>query len=131
MHRFHHRFTTHVSPITTAAVHPAEYLVAYLLPFVVAAALLQRLAAPGTVSIAALVIGHAGNLAHTPWLESISQQCVPRWFVSTAHHLEHHRSVRERFSEMPFNMDYLVRVYACACGLALTRMPIHRAIKRE
>ena len=40
-HRFHHRFNTNVSPVVANAVTPAEYFIAYMLPFVVGTAAIR------------------------------------------------------------------------------------------
>ena len=40
-HRFHHRFNVVVVPVSANAVSLAEYIIAYMLPFVVGAAFLR------------------------------------------------------------------------------------------
>ena len=45
-HRFHHKFNLNVSPTTANAVSLAEYVIAYMLPFIAGAALVRALPLP-------------------------------------------------------------------------------------
>jgi len=110
-HRFHHRFNVNVSPVVANAVSLAEYFIAYMLPFVVGAALirpdrLSLLVGVGIVSMNNLLI-------HTPWLHDLSEQWVPWWAVSTSDHLEHHKRLTTHWAAPTISID---RLLACAFG---------------
>merc|ERR1712188_305043 len=84
-HRYHHRFNKFICPIAASAVTQVEYVFAYLIPFVVAGAILQPVPMD-TIPISGLIIGHINNLIHTPWTEELSTKYVPWFGVSTADH---------------------------------------------
>jgi sterol desaturase/sphingolipid hydroxylase (fatty acid hydroxylase superfamily) len=105
-HRFHHRFNVVVVPVSANAVSLAEYIIAYMLPFVVGAALLR----PDRLSLFAAVgiISFNSLLIHTPDLADASARLVPSLFVSTADHLEHHRRLTAHYAAPTFSVDRLL-----------------------
>lgn len=105
-HRFHHRFNTHVPPMAANAVSPVEYIVAYILPLILATPFVQT----DTVSlrIAAGIVSVTNLMIHTPKLSSISEKLMPEWLVSTEDHLEHHRKLNTKYAAPTFNIDYFV-----------------------
>ena len=110
-HRFHHRFNVFVVPVTANAVSFAEYVLAYMLPFVAGASLLR----PDRMSmfLAVGVVSLNNLLIHTPKLADASASLVPWLFVSTADHLEHHRRLTSNYAAPTFSVD---RLLACAFG---------------
>lgn len=74
-HRFHHRFNSHVVPMSANAVSFVEYCFAYMLPFIVGCLLLK----PDALALfaAASLISINNILIHTPSLEKISLLVVP------------------------------------------------------
>mmetsp|Transcript_33506 Transcript_33506/g.70510 ORF Transcript_33506/g.70510 Transcript_33506/m.70510 type:complete len:255 (+) Transcript_33506:140-904(+) len=109
-HRFHHRFNSHVSPVVANAVSFVEYLIAYILPFVLAALLFRP---DGPALFATVCIVSLNNLLiHTPSLEDLSQSLVPWFAVSTTDHLEHHRRLTKNYAAPTLNIDAMLRKFA-------------------
>jgi len=110
-HRFHHRFNTHVVPVTANAVSLAEYALAYMLPFIVGAKLLlpDRL----SMFVAVGIVSLNNLLIHTPALADASARLVPWLFVSTADHLEHHKRLTSNYAAPTISVD---RLLACVFG---------------
>ena len=58
-HRFHHRWNKYVVPVTANAVSLAEYVIAYMLPFIAGAALVADVTlddAAATLDVAAVTL---------------------------------------------------------------------------
>jgi sterol desaturase/sphingolipid hydroxylase (fatty acid hydroxylase superfamily) len=105
-HSFHHRFNTHVPPISANAVTPGEYLVAYVIPFGVA--LVVKRTDLWSLSFGTTVMSICNLLVHTPKLEAWSEEWMPAWLVSTNDHLNHHRKLNTKYASPTFNIDYFV-----------------------
>lgn len=105
-HRFHHKFNVFVVPVTANAVSPAEYAIAYMLPFIVGAMILQ----PDRMSmfLAVGVVSMNNLLIHTPLLADASAKLVPWLFVSTADHLEHHKRLTSHYAAPTLSVDRLL-----------------------
>jgi sterol desaturase/sphingolipid hydroxylase (fatty acid hydroxylase superfamily) len=105
-HRFHHRFNVHVPPMAANAVSPVEYVIAYILPFVIAMPFVE----PDTMSIrlSVSILSLTNILIHTPKLAELSVKVVPEWLVTTEDHLEHHRKLNTKYAAPTFNIDYFV-----------------------
>jgi len=105
-HKFHHRFNIHVPPVAANAVSPVEYIVAYILPFVIAMFFVE----PDTMSIrlSVSIVSLTNILIHTPKLAELSEKVVPEWLVTTDDHLEHHRKLNTKYAAPTFNIDYFV-----------------------
>jgi len=104
-HKFHHQFAVHVPPVSANAVTVVEYLVAYVVPFAVAA----LIARPDELSlrISVYIVSFANLLIHTPKLEKLSER-LPPTFVSTNGHLEHHRKLNMNYAAPTINVDWFV-----------------------
>lgn len=107
-HKYHHRFNTHVPPSSANAVEYQEYILAYLLPFVVA--ILIRDTAAENLAKAAWIIGIANILVHTPNLEGTYD--FGQYFVSTENHMDHHRKLKVHYGSPTFNIDTLVEKFS-------------------
>lgn len=104
-HRFHHRYNTHVPPVSANAVSAVEYLTAYVIPFAVGALVMhptndEMSAAVGIVSVANLLI-------HTPRLEQLSERLVWGPFVSTHDHIEHHKRLTTNYAAPVVKWDWI------------------------
>lgn len=100
-HKFHHQFHFHTPPITANAVTSVEYMVAYVLPFALAAAVVRPTEAELRVAVS--IISVFNLLEHTPRLDGL---VWPRWLVSPQQHLEHHRKGTVHYAAPVFNMDW-------------------------
>jgi sterol desaturase/sphingolipid hydroxylase (fatty acid hydroxylase superfamily) len=109
-HRFHHRFHTHVPPSSANAVTPGEYVIAYVLPFVLP--VLLRPTATSSLKIAMGIISLANLLVHTPKLEALSTKWVPSFLVSTNDHLEHHRKLNSHYASPTVNVDNILNYFS-------------------
>lgn len=106
MHRFHHRFNSIVLPSSASAVSPAEFIVAYMLPFVIAAKLGSCDKPSAIVSV--LCVMTANLYIHTPALEELLTKCLPWVFVSPSDHLAHHRQLSCHYSAPIFHYDRVI-----------------------
>jgi sterol desaturase/sphingolipid hydroxylase (fatty acid hydroxylase superfamily) len=104
-HKFHHTYSSYVTPIVANAVSINEYGLAYMLPFIVASILikptnLELQIGGGIVSICNLII-------HCPSLIKISPY-YPNWFVSPDKHLIHHKTKNASHkAASTFDLDYI------------------------
>jgi len=105
-HKFHHRFNESVPPTSANAVSLAEYGIAYMLPFILAGVLLR----PDVKSmyLAASIVSFNNLLIHTPPLETLATFLLPKVFVSTGKHLEHHRLLTKNYAAPTVNVDLLL-----------------------
>ncbi len=100
-HKFHHQFHHHTPPVTANAVTSVEYLLAYVLPFALAAGLVRP--TEWELRVAVSIISVFNLLEHTPRLDGLSW---PHWLVSPKQHLEHHRKGTLHYAAPVFNMDW-------------------------
>ncbi|KAI2503786.1 fatty acid hydroxylase-like protein [Fragilaria crotonensis] len=105
-HRFHHRFNTHVPPVAANAVSIVEYLLAYVLPFAIAALVVRPHETEFRFTIA--FVSLANLLVHTPRLEAWSKNLWPV-FVSTHDHLEHHKRLTTNYASPTINVDWILQ----------------------
>lgn len=93
IHRFHHRFSTNVTPSVANAVSPLEFVIAYMLPFAVGATILRptESALDASVAIVSMfnLMVHDPNLHNVPW---------PTLFVPPSIHLGHHKTREPHYS---------------------------------
>lgn len=106
MHRFHHKFNTIVLPSSASAVSTAEFSIAYMLPFYVAAWVgscdkSSALVASSLVALFNLII-------HTPALDEKLTSIYPWMFVSPGDHLAHHRQLNCNYSAPIFHFDRIL-----------------------
>ncbi|CAB9496830.1 expressed unknown protein [Seminavis robusta] len=107
-HKFHHLFNTHVPPITANAVSPVEYLIGYLIPFLISMTLFQHCEL--ALWIAIQVVSIFNIAMHTPKLERYYDKILPSWMVGTGDHLEHHKRLNCHYAAPTLDLDYLVEV---------------------
>jgi sterol desaturase/sphingolipid hydroxylase (fatty acid hydroxylase superfamily) len=105
-HKFHHRFNTYVPPVAANAVSFVEYLVAYIIPFAVATAIISPF--EEELQVAVIIVSLSNLLVHTPRLESISKDLWPI-FVSTHNHIEHHRKQTVNYAAPTINVDWILK----------------------
>jgi len=103
-HRFHHRFNTHVCPASANAVSAVEYVVAYIIPFVVGALLVRP--HEKELRLAVAIVSICNLLIHTPRLEALSEKLHPI-FVTTHGHIEHHRRLTTNYAAPTLNVDWI------------------------
>tara|TARA_Y100000768_G_C23980709_1_gene685618 strand:+ start:11 stop:718 length:708 start_codon:yes stop_codon:yes gene_type:complete len=106
IHRFHHTYSNYVTPVVAMAVSPFEYILAYMLPFVVASWALR----PSHLEllIGAGVISFCNLLIHSPSFDYLSEK-IPNWWISPEKHLTHHkRSDKSHLSAPTIDIDYLM-----------------------
>jgi len=102
-HRFHHKYNTIVLPSSGSAVSSIEFLLAYMLPIVLA----TKLASCDKISavIAVTIVIILNLTLHTPALEKPFARYMPWIFVSTSDHLTHHSLLTCHYSAPIFNFD--------------------------
>ena len=105
-HRYHHRFNTHVPPVSANAVSGVEYLLAYVVPFALAAFLVKPNVPEFQLAIG--VISFCNLLIHTPSLEELSKRLWPV-FSSTHRHIEHHKRLNVNYAAPTLNIDWFVK----------------------
>ena len=105
-HKFHHRFNTHVTPVSANAVGIGEYIFAYILPFAVAGLIVRPYANATRISI--YIISMFNLILHTPTIEAWSERNMPQWWVSTHDHMEHHRKLNVHYAAPTLNLDWAV-----------------------
>ncbi len=107
LHRFHHQWTEDVLPMAAAAVHTGEFVLADIIPILLAIALVPRFT-PIEFFIGALCLELSGLAIHSRPLHHISE-ALPDWLVTTSMHLEHHRvPVSGNYSASNISFDWLV-----------------------
>lgn len=106
MHRFHHKFNSIVLPSSASAVSPAEFIVAYMMPFIIAAKLSSCDKPSAVVSV--LCVMTANLYIHTPALEELLTKRLPWMFVSPSDHLAHHRQLSCHYSAPIFHYDRVI-----------------------
>lgn len=108
-HKFHHRFNTHVPPMSANAVGFVEYLFAYILPFAVAAAIVRPYATSFRWTI--YIVSMTNLSIHTPKIEAWSERHIPSFWVSTHDHLEHHRKLNVHYAAPTMNIDWVIKKF--------------------
>ena len=103
-HRFHHKYNTIVLPSSGSAVSSIEFLLAYMLPILIATKVASCGKASAVIAVTIVIIIFNLTL-HTPALEEPFARYMPRIFVSTSDHLTHHRLLTCHYSAPIFNFD--------------------------
>jgi len=124
MHRFHHKFNTIVLPSSASAVSTAEFSIAYMFPFYVAAWVgscdkASTLVASSLVALFNLII-------HTPSLDEKLTSIYPWIFVSPGDHLAHHRQLNCNYSAPIFHFDRILLSLKKSLNDALNSVENHR-----
>jgi sterol desaturase/sphingolipid hydroxylase (fatty acid hydroxylase superfamily) len=120
-HALHHRFHTHVTPFAANCVTVVEYLIAYMLPFVVGIFCfrpdrLALLRAVCTISVNNILI-------HTPILSEPAEKYLPWVFVGTHDHLEHHSQLTTKYAAPTISIDRLLEYGSAAMGVNKPHWP--------
>jgi len=129
-HKFHHRFNSYVPPSASNAVEAMEYLLAYLLPFLLALTTWPPflLIHPKykihseSLALATSIVSVLNLWVHTPKLEGTymsKSQAWTRWFVSTEDHLNHHRKLKCHYAAPTFNVDNIFDSLSSALSSSL------------
>ncbi|GKZ00924.1 hypothetical protein MPSEU_001043900 [Mayamaea pseudoterrestris] len=103
-HAFHHRFKDFIPPSAANAVSPAEYVVAYILPFAVGAGI----ARPSIFELqsAVCIVSLFNLLVHMPAMEAFSSYFEPHC-VSASSHKRHHTSLTCNYAAPTMNLDMI------------------------
>jgi sterol desaturase/sphingolipid hydroxylase (fatty acid hydroxylase superfamily) len=110
-HRFHHRFHTYTPPSAANAVTMGEYVLAYLIPFLLPLLVVET--STRSLQLAVIIISGCNLLVHTPPIEDWLPWKAPSWWVSTTNHQDHHRkSMKSHYASPTFNIDTLVSWYS-------------------
>ena len=106
-HKFHHQYNKIVVPSTANAVSTLEYILAYMLPFVLCSIVTR----PSRSSLvqAACVVSVCNIFVHTPFLKGVSQR-LPWFVVSTHDHFDHHNKQKTNFAAPTLNIDRIFRL---------------------
>jgi sterol desaturase/sphingolipid hydroxylase (fatty acid hydroxylase superfamily) len=106
-HKFHHQFRQYVPPFSANAVSVVEYLLAYVIPFALAAILVRPTEVELRTSV--YVVSFANLLIHTPACSCMSKYLEAVYLVSEHLHLEHHRKLTMNYAAPILNIDKLVK----------------------
>lgn len=85
IHGPHHMFVDDATPTVANAVSPDEFIIAYMMPFIVGTHIMK--ANEAALNIAVGIVSAANLWVHSPRLKS---QPWPAFLVSPKDHLEHH-----------------------------------------
>lgn len=108
IHSFHHMYSDIVLPVSANSVSIYEFILAYMMPFILSIVTLNphRLSLKlsiGIVSISNLII-------HTPWLSDQSK-LLPDFLVKTSDHIDHHKKFKIKFAAPILNLDYFIKKF--------------------
>ena len=105
IHKFHHQYSDIVIPMSANSVSAYEYIIAYMMPFIIGIILFKpdRIALRISISL----VSFANLLIHTPWLSESSDKFLSKYFVKTSDHLEHHQKSKTKYAAPIFNLDYI------------------------
>ena len=120
-HKLHHKFHCNVTPVAANCVTITEYLIAYMLPFVVGIFFFRpdRLALLRAVSL----ISMNNILIHTPALSEPASKFLPWLFVGTHDHLEHHARLTTKYAAPTISIDRIVEMVCDALGVEKVYWP--------
>ena len=115
IHDTHHRFKEVVFPSAANAVTPAEFLLAYMTPFMIAA----HLAPPSPMALcaAATIVSAFNLMVHTP---SATKFALPGWWVHPKTHLEHHLTRAPHYAAPTFKTPPMPMLIASATVLKMS-----------
>jgi sterol desaturase/sphingolipid hydroxylase (fatty acid hydroxylase superfamily) len=105
-HKFHHRFRNFIPPSSANAVSIVEYLLAYVIPFAMAAFLIHPSEAEFRITVN--IVSVANLLIHTPAYDPVSKYLEAVYLVSTRNHSDHHRKLTMNYAAPIFNLDRLL-----------------------
>ena len=103
IHKFHHEFDRLLLPSVGNSVSIMEFCLAYMLPFIVSAYILEpnefSFVVPITIIALLNMAIHTQELEHVPWV---------RWLVSPREHILHHKKRNKHYAAPTLNIDYLL-----------------------
>lgn len=106
-HKFHHRFNKYIPVMAANAVSVVEYLLAYVLPFGLAA-LLTSPVDELDMRAGVYIVSTCNLLIHTSALEK--NKAIASWlepyFVTAASHSTHHRQLNIYYAAPTLNFDW-------------------------
>ena len=105
IHKFHHRFNKIVIPSSANAVSTAEYVFAYMLPFVFTSLITRP--SERSLILSASIVSVCNIAVHTPILETMST-FLPWYLVSTNDHLQHHKIQKTNYAAPTFSVDMII-----------------------
>jgi sterol desaturase/sphingolipid hydroxylase (fatty acid hydroxylase superfamily) len=108
-HKFHHQFRQYIPPFSANAVSVVEYLLAYVIPFALAAIVIRPTEVELRTSV--YVVSFANLLIHTPAFSCMSEYLEALYLVSEHLHSEHHRKLTTNYAAPILNIDRLVEVW--------------------
>jgi sterol desaturase/sphingolipid hydroxylase (fatty acid hydroxylase superfamily) len=108
-HKFHHQFRQYISPSAANAVSVVEYLLAYVIPFALAAIMIRPTEIELRISV--YVVSFANLMIHTPAFSCMSKYLEAVYLVSEHLHSEHHRKLTTNYAAPILNIDRLVGVW--------------------
>ena len=107
MHRFHHKFSIHVSPVIAMAVSPYEYFFAYMLPFIIGSIMI--IPNSNELNIAASIVSISNIIIHSPSFNIDVE--YPDCLVSPSKHLSHHESMNTHLAAPTYDLDYIYGIF--------------------
>ena len=107
MHRFHHKFNVVVLPSSASAVSVAEFLLAYMAPFLLGAYLGGT--DKSSAIVAAMIVMVANFFIHTPALEEAMSR-LPWIFVRPSDHFAHHRQLTCNYGAPILSIDRILKI---------------------
>ena len=102
-HEFHHQYETFIIPSVGNAVSSGEFLIAYVAPFILGAAIIRPNEITFMIPIGAISVFN--NIIHCKELRYIKWS---PFLVSPDQHLEHHEHRAKHFAAPILNIDYLI-----------------------
>jgi sterol desaturase/sphingolipid hydroxylase (fatty acid hydroxylase superfamily) len=108
-HKFHHQFRQYIPPSSANAVSIVEYLLAYVIPFALAAVVLRPTEVELRTSV--YVVSLSNLLIHTPAYSCMSKHLEAVYLVSEHLHSEHHRKLTTNYAAPILNVDGLVEAW--------------------
>lgn len=108
-HKFHHQFRQYIPPFSANAVSVVEYLLAYVIPFALAAIMIRPTEVELRTSV--YVVSFANLMIHTPAFNCMSKYLEAVYLVSEHLHSEHHRKLTTNYAAPILNIDRLVEAW--------------------
>lgn len=120
IHDPHHRFKEVVVPSAANAVMPAEFLLAYMTPFMIAA----HFAPPSPMALfaAATIVSAFNLIVHTP---SATKFASPHWWVHPNTHLAHHLTRAPHYAAPTFSTSPIPMLIASMSALKISTLTDH------
>ena len=105
IHTFHHQYNKHILPITANAVSYLEYILAYMLPFVIG--IIEFNPSIKSLKISVYIVSFANIMIHTPLFINHSDIYMKFMLTPRDHH-KHHMYSNNNFSAPLLNLDRIL-----------------------